>query len=345
MMHRQLLLIGTAIVGLLVMMGQAIQPNEFVQYTTISGFFEQDNAATDPNSFDYTTNKFGLIDQVYDTDAAYDPKGEKTQWQRFDHKVWRLNRESGRLVQYKILFLARHGEGYHNVAESFYGTPAWNCYWALRDGNGTSVWADAKLTEEGIAQAVKAHNFWAKMIEEQNIVTPESYYTSPLYRCLDTANITFFGLKTDDRHPFIPQVKEMFREAIGRHTCDRRSNKTYIHESFPSYTFEVGFAEEDPLWDPAYRETSSAQDARSKTVLDDVFGNDSNTYISVSAHSGEISSILRVIGHRAFRLSTGQVIPVLVRQDIVEGTAPTTTIEPWTTISTCTTPPATSTPA
>jgi hypothetical protein len=44
---------GTAIVGLLVMMGQAIQPNEFVQYTTISGFFEQDNAATDPNSFDY----------------------------------------------------------------------------------------------------------------------------------------------------------------------------------------------------------------------------------------------------------------------------------------------------
>lgn len=41
------------------------------------------------------------------------------------------------------------------------------------------------------------------------------------------------------------------------------------------------------------RETADAQDARTKTVLDDVFGNDTNTYISISSHSGEIASILR----------------------------------------------------
>jgi hypothetical protein len=39
-----------------------------------------------------------------------------------------------------VLFLARHGEGFHNIAESFYGTPAWNCYWAQRYGNGTITW-------------------------------------------------------------------------------------------------------------------------------------------------------------------------------------------------------------
>ena len=100
------------------------------------------------------------------------------------------------------------------------------------------------------------------MVTEQKITTPESYYTSPLYRCLDTARITFTGLKTDDRHPFVPEIKELFREAIGQHTCDRRSSKAYIAESFPTFTFEEGFAEEDPLWDPVYRETSSAQDAR-----------------------------------------------------------------------------------
>jgi hypothetical protein len=29
-------------------------------------------------------------------------------------------------IQYKVLFMGRHGEGWHNAAESFYGTPAWN---------------------------------------------------------------------------------------------------------------------------------------------------------------------------------------------------------------------------
>jgi hypothetical protein len=73
-----------------------------------------------------TTRNFGLIDRAYDTDADYDPNHQKTQWQRFERKVSRLNRDSGREVQFKVLYLGRHGEGYHNVAEAFYGTPAWN---------------------------------------------------------------------------------------------------------------------------------------------------------------------------------------------------------------------------
>jgi len=75
---------------------------------------------------------FGLIDCAYDTDAEYDPGHEKTQWQRFEHKVFRLNRESGRNVQYKVLYMGRHGEGYHNVAEAYYGTPAWDVSPVLR---------------------------------------------------------------------------------------------------------------------------------------------------------------------------------------------------------------------
>jgi hypothetical protein len=27
---------------------------------------------------------------------------------------------------YKVLFMGRHGEGFHNAAESYYGTPSWN---------------------------------------------------------------------------------------------------------------------------------------------------------------------------------------------------------------------------
>lgn len=69
---------------------------------------------------------FGLINRAYDTDAEYDPELKKTQWQRFKHKVSRLNRQSGKHVNYKVLYLGRHGEGFHNAAEAYYGTPAWD---------------------------------------------------------------------------------------------------------------------------------------------------------------------------------------------------------------------------
>lgn len=83
------------------------------------------------------------------------------------------------------------------------------CYWSRQDGNGTVVWADAHLTELGVAQAEIASRFWAKEIAEQHIPTAQTYYTSPLTRCTDTANITFSGLKLPGRHPFVPTVKEV----------------------------------------------------------------------------------------------------------------------------------------
>lgn len=63
------------------------------------------------------------------------------------------------------------------------------------------------------------------------------------------------------------------------------------------------------------REDDLSTDKRTKTLLEDIFRNDSNTFISLTSHSGAISSILRVIGHRRFPLATGSVIPVLVRAD------------------------------
>lgn len=50
----------------------------------------------------------------------------KTQWQQFAQVVDSLNANAARGTFYKVLFMGRHGEGYHNAAESYYGTPAWN---------------------------------------------------------------------------------------------------------------------------------------------------------------------------------------------------------------------------
>ncbi|KAL4989681.1 hypothetical protein BDW68DRAFT_155953 [Aspergillus falconensis] len=205
-------------------------------------------------------------------------------------------------------------------------------------------------------------------------------------RALKTANITFGGLPLSRFHaaPFVPTVKEGFREGISMHTCDERRSKTYIQSLFPSWVIEKGFSEEDELWSGLEAESSEAQDLRSRGALDDVFfpasfshskgkraskpdgvcgapspspaqggsgtgngsgnGNSkaSDLVISITAHSGEISSILRVIGHQAFKLSTGAVIPVLVRAEEIDEPQPTTTAV-WTASAYCTAPPATST--
>ncbi|XHF97315.1 hypothetical protein AWENTII_000910 [Aspergillus wentii] len=292
---------------------------------------------------DQTAENFGLINRTYDTDKESRRYSKLTQWERFYDQVVQLNRRSPENVEYKVLFLGRHGQGWHNAAQDYYGTPAWNCYWSLLDGNGTSTWSDAELTANGIAQAQTAHDFWQKEIDEQRIHAPDSYFVSPLTRTLQTANVTFSGLQLPaGSTPFKPLIKELFRESISIHTCDHRRNRTYIHNLFPEWPIEQGFAETDQLWNGVTGETNDAQDIRSKTALDSVFSSkDSGLFVSVTSHSGEISSILRVLGHRKFSLNTGAVIPVLVKAE-TSSEAEKPTSASWTVSAHCTSPPITS---
>jgi hypothetical protein len=124
--------------------------------------------------------------------------------------------------------------------------------------------------------------------------------------------LTFSDLALPEEYPFVPTVKELLREGISTHTCDRRNNRTYIENLFPTFELEPKFPENDPFWSGVVAETSAAQDSRSKRVLDDIFAHDANSWLSITSHSGEIRSLLRVLGHREFSLGTGAVIPVLV---------------------------------
>ncbi|KAL3424490.1 phosphoglycerate mutase family protein [Phlyctema vagabunda] len=333
------LFLATVVVALIVSMGEATAPKH-LRYTTVTGFFKQDDPATDSATFDYTKENFGLINRSYDTDSVFDDSAQKTQWQRFERYVSHLNEETSKDVHYKVLYLGRHGEGYHNVAEAFYGTKAWDCYWSLQNGNETSTWADAHLTSLGIAQARTNQAFWNQQIQRQKMQTPESYYTSPLTRCLQTANETFSGLPLSRDSPFTPTIKELFREVIGVHTCDRRSTRSYIAALFPDWRFEDGFQEDDQLWSPELRETGPAHDVRSRQVLDDVFTTDAKALISVTAHSGAIASLLRVLGHRVYKLGTGQIIPVFVKAEMVDGELPDPGDTEWEKPETCEKPPA-----
>ncbi|KAJ5692944.1 hypothetical protein N7462_002367 [Penicillium macrosclerotiorum] len=281
-------------------------------FSTVTGYFLQDDPATDPDTFDYAAVNFGLISRAYD--STPEDHQNDTQWQRFAQHIQSLNSTAGPQTRYKVLFLGRHGEGVHNVAERRYGTKAWDEYWSLLDGDEYGTWVDAHLTELGIAQAQTAHEAWAQQIEN-DIPAPESYYVSPLHRCCQTAQVTFEGLAMPRTTPFQPLVKELLRETMGEHTCDRRSARSAITTEFPQFRFEPGFAEEDELWDPKIRESNEHRDARLRELLGDIFVNDENVFLSLTAHSGAITSILQVTGHREFRLETGAVIPVIVKAD------------------------------
>ncbi|KAF4125521.1 Broad specificity phosphatase PhoE [Geosmithia morbida] len=314
-----------------------------IEYTSVEGYFLQDDKTTSTDGFDYADVNFGLIDRKYPTDNYLSRNDCDSQWERFDRWVKYLNwnpRNRGD-VQYKVIFMGRHGNGWHNSAETFYGTPAWNCYWAEQTGNGTAYWKDAALTSAGIDEALKANAYFKDRYATQNMPHFESYYVSPLQRCTTTANLTFGDIDLPRQHPFVPTVKELFREGMTPHTCNWRSNKTFIGENFPRYEFEKGFAEHDELWDATKSETGDAQDVRAKAVLDDMFRNDSNTWISVTAHSGMISRLLKALNHREFRLSTGQIIPVLVKAEAID-LQPQPTYQAHEPYSTCTAPPITS---
>ncbi|KAJ5574063.1 uncharacterized protein N7459_008490 [Penicillium hispanicum] len=286
------------------------EPAQFT-FSTVKGYFLQDEPSTNPDTFDYAASNFGLIPKCEDSGEA---EVRITQWQKFAQDMEARNGPDQPTTKYKVLFLGRHGQGVHNVAESRYGTKAWDEYWSLLDGDEWGTWVDAHLTDLGIAQAQTAHDAWAQQIEH-GIPTPQSYYVSPLHRCCQTAQVTFEGLNMPGTSPFRPLIKELLRETMGEHTCDRRSTASEIAAQFPEYRFEPGFVEEDRLWDPKARESNEERNRRLAALLTDIFANDENTFLSLTAHSGAITSILEVVGHREFPLATGAVIPVVVRAD------------------------------
>jgi hypothetical protein len=100
--------------------------------------------------------------------------------------------------------------------------------------------------------------------------------------------------------------------------------------------FEEGFTENDEMWTPDSRESASAQEARLKDLLVDLFSDENSVFLSLTSHSGAITSLLSAIGHRKFHLATGAVIPALVKATTIDGQAPSSSVEPSTKPPVCT---------
>ncbi len=308
------------------------------KYKTLQDYFLQDDPSTDAGNYDFMTTNFGLKDGPYDSDESLPNEGrDVTQWQRFEHHISSLNsnaqlghnedkrtarrHDSSPRTRYILFFLGRHGNGYHNIAERYYGNIAWDCHFCALDGDPDDImdWADAHLTKEGRRQAGEVNAFWRNQTsrEGQKMSLPEVCLVSPLDRTLETAQISFEGLGQNGGE-LQAIVMEKVREGTGIHTCDRRSSVSHIRGDYPSYNFDLDpkLTEEDQYWDAARREPDSVLDQRLRRFFDDLMRNtalsEGKERISITSHSGAIGAMLRVLGHRQFSLGTGAVIPVFV---------------------------------
>lgn len=139
---------------------------------------------------------------------------------------------------------------------------------------------------------------------------PEKFYSSPLRRAASTLQITWLdsGLTTAR-----PVIKEDLRESIGLHTCDLRRDKSALASDYPGMDFEVPFSEHDQLWDATYQESNGQQPLRLRRFMNQVFATDSSSVVSITCHSGVINSFFRAIGHQPGSVSTGGIVPVLIK--------------------------------
>lgn len=279
------------------------------QYQAVLGFFVHDAEDHRSLTVPAVPPRMGLLDD------------SPERWEFFRTKITQLNQQLKKEnAEAKVFFFARHGQGWHNVAEAKYGTHYWDEKMSKRCRDNEITWGpDSELTEIGINQALEAKRGWEAELPFK-ITLPEKLYSSPLTRALDTLRITFQEITIGDvENKRIVKILENCREESGVHTCDRRRTRSWIHERFPDFDFEVGFSEEDPLWDPEVRETKAEVAERARRALDHIF-EDPSYYVSVTAHGGIINGFLQAIGRQPFGLSTGGILPVVIKcQKVQDG--------------------------
>lgn len=275
--------------------------DEFWRFSIVPDVFKQSDEETDENKFDFLKENFGRLKP----------------WQEIVSKLQQLNAaaKSDNEV-YKLFFLSRHGQGYHNLAHLKYGEKEWNEHWSKLDGDGNWTWGpDPELTELGKLQAKDNNYQWKEELKDFGKILPQKWYSSPFTRSIDTLIGTWEDIV--DLSKVKPFILENLRETIGVHTCDKRSARTIIAKKCEPVGFEIepDLVEEDIYWKPDYRETIGEQAIRMNESFQYILDTTSKdeSIISITSHSGSIRAQLLVLGHRPFAVGTGGMIPVFVK--------------------------------
>ncbi|CCF57948.1 hypothetical protein KAFR_0D03000 [Kazachstania africana CBS 2517] len=235
-------------------------------------------------------------------------------------------------THYKLLVLARHGQGYHNAAIERYGQKEWDRYWSFLNGDEHGMWLDSKLTPVGKKQVTQTgSDFLAPLIEDIGIL-PQAFFSSPMRRCLETFLESWnqvFERENMNNDNINVKVIENIRETLGEHPCDLRvphSDAVGEYQDFKTnsgtmvqWNYEMGYPEEDQLYKPDHRETIQEMDERLHDGLSQIFNQLTidDKFVSITCHAGVIQSILRNLKHPDVKnLNTGKTVCVVVKVSV-----------------------------
>ncbi|KAK1763394.1 hypothetical protein QBC33DRAFT_598619 [Phialemonium atrogriseum] len=263
------------------------------KFSYVPGYFVDsvEAAKACPSSKLITQPNLGLLRRTYDFEES--APGELP-WARFRNHVDALNRNSSPGESYKLLYLVRHGLSVHNIVMAKVGSDSWNNHWSHLEGDGEVTWVDARLTKDGISLAQNVGNLW-------------------------TTKLVYSPVMTEHERSLQPLVKELLRERLTGHTCDKRSTRLWIAENYPGYVIGEDFEEADPLWMADQFETNDEHVARKQRLLEGIFVNDDSPIVSLTTHSYAISAILEAVEAPHFRVSEGAIVPLFVKATKVEG--------------------------
>lgn len=254
--------------------------------------------------------------------------------QLINHKDWEelyyAMPRNTKTHHYKLLILARHGQGYHNAAILRYGMEKWDAYWSLLSGDEHGEWLDSKLTPLGKDQVRRTGSNVLLPVTKQLGMLPHVFFSSPMRRCLETFIESWTPVlaemqKAPTGTKISTRIIEGLRETLGSHTCDKRVPHSMTVGEYQDFRTESGhtvhwqyvpdYPEEDELWLADHRETCAELDKRTQDGLSELFNQLSSEekFISLTCHSGVIQSVLRNLQHPpVYNLDTGKVVAVVV---------------------------------
>jgi len=156
-----------------------------------------------------------------------------------------------RQVQTKLVFLVRHAQAEHNVAEEWaedtvraHGGSPEEQEAARRAVLDDPALRDPGLTERGEQQASVASSSLADMVESMGYNAPDVVLVSPLRRTLQTARLLF------PEHPRL-EALELLREKRTGKPCDERTNASCVAKEFPQVCFDA-ISQQDASSDRGY---------------------------------------------------------------------------------------------
>lgn len=233
--------------------------------------------------------------------------------------------------EYKLVLLARHGQGFHNAATDRYGVEAWNNHWCSLEGDEFGPWIDSRLTPLGQEQVENTGASILVPIVKDLDKIPDKFFSSPLRRCLETYigswGKVFANQPEAQESKVNVEIVELLREKFNGYTCNHRTDHSQVLSEYQDrkltgsqwsvhWAYADGYPEKDTLWRPKLRESIQDIDGRLNRVLKQIFTNGTRSddrFISITCHAHVIESILRITNHPAIdNLNTAKIVGIVV---------------------------------